>query len=345
MESRVMWAGAALAAVLAAGQSAMADQWVRPSSEPEVQGTKAEQQPGGSEFRSRDGTRRGWRNVRGDIERIKRVALRGGPEGDHLVALVNDRMGHRMIVDLGPAKQYREAPLFTGDQIAVRGPIAWISDRKVLLAQRASIDGRMVNISRDRTVDARQLDRSASGQQSAVTGRIERAKELRLRGVDRQHVVVRLKTDEGRVMLADLGTPQDLSRVSLDEGCAISVEGPIIQVNGKPLILAKHLTADGKTVQIDRDTRSVMPALYPGESPGRQDQRASADSPQAVSGEIVVRGEVFKADRDGFVVRDESGKDTYLMITPDVERQGLQIGDRVTAQVKPDGTVVSLNKQ
>ena len=65
----------------------------------------------------------------------------------------------------------------------------------------------------------------------------------------------------------------------------------------------------------------------------------------AVSGQIVVKGEILKVDRDGvYVVRDESGKETML-VTPEVEGKGLHIGDRVTAQVKPDGTVLSLDKQ
>ena len=120
----------------------------------------------------------------------------------------------------------------------------------------------------------------------------------------------------------------------------------MIQVSGKPLILAKHVTADGKRVDIDRDIRSVMPAMHREQRGAERDQQASAEpSKQAVSGQIVVKGEILKVDRDGvYVVRDESGKETML-VTPEVEGKGLHIGDRVTAQVQPDGTVLSLDKQ
>lgn len=284
MECRLVLAGAAVTAILFAGYSAMAEQSVRPSSEPEAEGSKAQQQTGSSHMRSdADVSRRGWKHIRGEVERVKRVALRGGPEGDHhLVALVTGGMGHRMIVDLGPARQYRSVPVMSGEEIAVHGPIGWISDRKVLLAQRVSINGEKIKVTRDRSIDPRQLDRrAAQGEDRSVTGQIEHAKELRLRGIERQHLVVRLKTQEGRQILADLGSPQDLTRVSLEAGRSITVEGPAIHVSGKPLILARQVTAEGKTVQIDRDIRSVMPAMLPGSEPaaGRQRQASAQPSP------------------------------------------------------------------
>ncbi|ALA58992.1 hypothetical protein [Nitrospira moscoviensis] len=345
MTWRATVAGGAIGAVLAIGSAALAEQQVRPSSEPEVQGAQAREQARSPDTApGPEQTRSGWKNLRGDVERVKRVALRGGPEGEHLVALVAGGMGRRMVVDLGLAKQYRDVPVMTGDEIVVRGPISWISDRKVLMAQRAFINGEMVKVKRDRTMDPRQLDRGdARGTDTAVTGQIEHAQPLRLRGVDRQHMVARVKTQDGRTILTDLGAPQDLDRIPLEPGRSLTVTGPTIQVNGKPLILARQVSADGATVRIDRDIRSVMPVMAPGPPPAAAQQQAGE---QAIQGEVIVRGELYRADRDGFyVVRDEAGQETYLVVTPEVEKKGLRIGDRVTAQVKPDGTVLALERQ
>lgn len=352
MQARHMLIGGAIAVAAAWGAGewfpVSAAETAGPSAKPETEGTRAEQRSERGGGTGVQASRGDWKSIRGYVDRVKRVALHG-VQGEHLVALVTDGAGRRMIVDLGPTQQYRGAPVLTGDDITVRGPIAWISDRKVLVAQRASVNGQMIKIRRDRAIDQRQLDRHARADDDLqVTGRIEQAKELRLRGLDRQHLVVRLKAQDDRQMLADLGLPNDLKDVALEEGRTVTVEGPAIRVNGKLLILARHVTAQGKTVQIDRDVRSVMPAMFPGGPPASKERQAAAQSParpQESGGEIVVRGEVFKAERDGFyVVRDESGKETRLMVTPELEK-GLRVGDRVTAQVKPDGTVVSLAQQ
>jgi hypothetical protein len=342
MESRAIWAGVA-AGVLLAGTAALADQQVPPSSQPHVEGTQARERAA-SPAADSEQTRGGWKHVRGGVERVKRVALRGGPDGDHLVALVTGGMGRRMIVDLGPAAQYRDVPVMTGDEIVVRGPISWVGDRKVLMAQRAFINGETVKIKRDRAMDPRQLDRrDAQSADTTATGQIEQAQPLRLRGLDRQHMVARVKTQDGRTVLADLGAPQDLDRIPLEQGRSITVTGPTVQVSGKPLILAKQVSADGATVRIDRDIRSVMPAMAPG-SPSAAARQPAGE--QSIRGEVIVRGELYRADRDGFyVVRDEAGQETYLVVTPEVEKKGLRVGDRVTAQVKPDGTVLALEKQ
>ena len=349
MQVRTIAAGAVVTLAAAgwwAGQAALADTAsVRPSSPPEVQGSPAQQRAEMAQAArgSSEASRAGWKQLRGEVERVKRVALRGA-EGEHLVALVTGGAGRRMIVDLGPPQQYRNIPITGGDQIAVRGPIGWISDRKVLMAQRVHVNGQTVRVARDRAIDARQLERRPGEANDApVTGEIQQAHALRLHGVDTRHMVVRLKTEDGRQILADLGTPADLSGVALDQGRSITVQGPTIRVSGKPLILAHHLTAEGKRVEIDREVRSVMPAMLPGvERPGEPGRQAARQQP--ISGDILVRGEVFKTDADGFyVVRDEAGRETYLIVPPEVQSKNLKVGDRITAHVKPDGTVTSLD--
>lgn len=66
---------------------------------------------------------------------------------------------------------------------------------------------------------------------------------------------------------------------------------------------------------------------------------------ETVQGEVVVKGEVLKIDRDGFyVVKDHSGQEVHLFVAEEMNR-GLQVGDTISAQVKPDGTVSSIDKQ
>ncbi|HEU4685340.1 MAG TPA: hypothetical protein VFS39_12625 [Nitrospira sp.] len=256
----MMISGAVLATALLGDLPAAAQQ-ERPQSQREQERALGQPERGPADSE-------GWRQLRGTVKRLKRVSLKGA-EGEHLVALVAGNGGRRMVVDLGPASAFRETPVMTGDRIAVRGPFAWVSDRKVLFAQRVHVNGETIQVTRERNVDRRQLDRRIRQPgETPVTGQIEESKELRLRGVNRRHVVVRLKTDDGRHMLADLGTPQDIAALSLESGRSITVEGPTISVNGKPLVLARHVIADGKRAEVDRDIGTVPPSTAGGRAEG-----------------------------------------------------------------------------
>ncbi|HJT20487.1 MAG TPA: hypothetical protein VJ746_08450 [Nitrospira sp.] len=236
---------------------------------PQAGPPQAEQQVGRDQPNS---TQQGRRQLHGTVKRVKRVALRGA-EGDHLVALIAGNAGRRMVVDLGPASNYRETPVMTGDRIAAMGPFAWISDRKVLFAQQVRVNGETVKVVRERGLDRRQLDRrTIQPNEAPLTGQIQQSKELRLRGIDRRHMVVRLKTDDGRQVLADLGSPKDIAQFSLESGRSITVQGPVILVSGKPLILARRITVDGKRAEIDRDVNSLLPSAA-----ARESDRAAMD--------------------------------------------------------------------
>jgi len=307
-----------------------AEQAARSSSQPQREGTRAERAVPPDE-RSASGR---WRRVGGTVERVKRVSLRG-VEGDHLVALITGDEGQRLVVDLGPSAAYREAPIMSGDRLTVRGPLAWVSGRKVLFAQQVNVNGERIHVARERAIDGRQLDRRVQrGEETPISGRIERSRELRLHGIDRRHVVVQLKTDDGRQLLADLGSPQDVQPLALGEGRSITVQGLTIRVSGKPLVLARYVTADGKRVGIDRDVQSILSAKQAGRA-----------KEQTITGRTVLLGQLLKTDDDGlYLLRDSSGRETYLAVTPDIERRGFRVGDQIKAEVDPAGQILSMEK-
>jgi hypothetical protein len=347
MESKPFMSAAALLVGLVLTGHGVQAETSNPSGPPEVEGDRAKQRTEGPPpvIQREDQGETTWKHIRGEVERVKRVNVRGG-QGDHLVALVSGERGRYIFVDLGPAQQYREVPVMSGDSVSVRGPLAWISDRKVLMAKRVRVNGESVTVKRPSALEGRQLDRrSLKDDEGPVTGQIEQAKELRLHGIDKRHVVVRMKAQDGRQLLADLGSPKELKGVSLEQGRSITVQGPTIHVSGKPLILARQVSAEGKQVEIDRDIGSVMPASSPAHRmPATGDQQQASDQ-QAITGEIVVRGQVPGADTNGFyVLQDQSGLEQYLIVTPEIKNRGFRLGDHITAQVNSDGTVVSMNK-
>lgn len=271
------------------------------------------------------------KEVRGKIERVKTVLLRGTRQG-HLTILLSTIAERRMVVDLGPASRFRNVDLRAGDWIVVHGPIGRVNDRRVLFAQQVHIDGEIIQIDRQVPV------KYSAPKMHSITGKVAIIKEFKIKGGDQVHQVVRIMTEEGTQLVVDLGETSALKEITPTYGHEISIEGPMARLSGKPFLLALKVTSQGKTAHIER-------ALLSGMAPSRETQRVSAGpevGTRKVTREIVVSGEVVNIDRDGlYVVRDPSGKEVHLLVTEDLNT-GLKVGDQIQAQVVPDGSVTSI---
>lgn len=278
-------------------------------------------------------SRTSWKQVTGEIERVKKVVVRGTGQ-EHLAVLLTTTQGRRVVADLGPAERFRDVKLRAGDLISARGPVARVNDRRVIFAREINVDGDTMRIQRRMPA---QLARQST---KAVNGKIAIMKELKVKGGDENHQVVRILTKEGKQIIADLGEKASLKDMNLAHGQEISVEGPMVRLSGKPFVLAQKVTTQGKTVRIEREFLSAMPASRQGQGGGVRSEGGSRE----VSGEVVVRGEVLNIDRDGFyIVRDPSGQEVHLLVAEDLNH-GLHVGDRIQAQVRPDGSVTSISK-
>ena len=272
-----------------------------------------------------------WAQISGEIERIKKVDLRGARQ-EHLAAVLTTERGRRIIADLGPSKDLRDLELRSGDWITVRGPVVRVNDRRVLFAQQIQADGQTIRIKRQESSQQSQPTRHESQQ---VSGQVQDVKELKVKGMEKKHQVVRLKTQDGRQIIADLGAKKELRDLSIKSGQQLTVQGPMFRVSGKPFLIAEQVSTDGRTAKIDRQFMSAMP--------GSQDRTAKRGT-QSISGEVIVKGEVLRLDRDGFyVVRDPSGREVHFLVAENMNR-GFSVGDQIEAQVKPDGSVTSISK-
>jgi cell division protein FtsN len=118
----------------------------------------------------------------------------------------------------------------------------------------------------------RKSDSSSSGplaRSEQVRGEILRTKKLELRNSQREHLVVLMENDQGKRRIVDLGPSSDLKKIDLQEGDRITVQGRISRTADQvPVVLAQRLTANGKSVTIDRKTRSTT-------ARGESDSRSS----------------------------------------------------------------------
>jgi hypothetical protein len=312
---------------------------------------------------SRKGYQKGyhWKQMTGEIERVKKVNIRGTQQ-DHLAVLVLTDRGNRVVADLGPARNLRDVEVLAGDRIAARGPVFRINDRLVMFAKRIRADGQTITIKqpfaghRDRSQQAQpgtqpdqqssQSDQAGRAQTSVrVNGQVKELQELTVKGTDKTHQVVRLTTEEGKEVIVDLGAKNDLREVDIRRDQQLMIQGTKLRVAGNPFILAHQISTDGRTMQIDRDMVSAIPALRKADRvQGRAKEHDQQGGAQSVSGEVIVKGEVLQVDRDGFyIVKDEEGREVHLIVSENMN-QGLNIGDRIQAQVQADGTVTSIAK-
>lgn len=279
-----------------------------------------------------------WRHVSGEIGQMKKVLVRDTGQ-EHLVVLLSTTQGHVVVADLGPAKQFRDVELRTGDWISIRGPENKVNGRHVIFAREINVDGDIIRV--DRRMPSQHARQSAK----TVSGKVAIIKELKIKRGDKSHQVVRIVTKDGKQIVADLGEKASLQGLNLAYGQEISVEGPMARLSGKPFVLAQKVTSQDKTVHIERKVLSAMRSVHEGKRSEGQASNARSENPsQEVRGEVVMKGEVLNIDRDGFyIVKEPNGREVHLLVAEDLD-VGLHVGDQILAQVAPDGYVTSIVK-
>ncbi|MFG0267900.1 MAG: hypothetical protein ACF8AM_22515 [Rhodopirellula sp. JB055] len=167
----------------------------------------------------------------GKITRAKQVKT---PATTNVVVeLQNQQEGKTMIADLGPANQLDQMPQLN-DSLTVNGSPFKTGDTSVLLTRTIERDGQTMEVER-------------SGRE--YTGTIESTKTVDIQGQQRQ--LAKLKTDNGKKLLVDLGRKENLD-ANIRDGAQVTVNGPAVQVNERVLLLATKLTLNGETVEVPR---------------------------------------------------------------------------------------------
>jgi hypothetical protein len=204
----------------------------------------------------------------GQVLRTKQVDLRGTNE-KVLVALVDAGDGQRQIVDLGPTLNYKAAPVYTGDQIAVRGPRVALGKANVLVATEATIGSNAVAIKRVAPAAATTTVVTAAAAPSGyvvgekifkVDGRIEHLRRARLLGSNVEHIIAEVVTRNARAVVVDLGPPAAIWKADIKQGEWITIQGQQMDVNNRPVFLALEINKNGVPYLIDRQLVREAPA-------------------------------------------------------------------------------------
>lgn len=172
------------------------------------------------------------KQLSGSVKQTKDVDVR---DSKHLVAQLSTNKG-TIAVDLGRKEAADQWNISTGSQLKVRGALAKVGDKQVLVADQVQVgDGEMKDI-----------DRS----QAKIEGTIASTKKVKVRGTEHQLAIIDLKNKDSQLMV-DLG-PSEAFNADLKEDADLTVKGVPIRIKGKAAFLADSVDLNGKTMDIKR---------------------------------------------------------------------------------------------
>jgi hypothetical protein len=129
------------------------------------------------------------------------------------------------------------------------------------MAQRIRVDDRTIRMNnwqpnqamgqRDR-MDQRRGDRGQQDMRRAqLRGELEAWQRKNIEGQRDAHTLVRLRTEDGRSAIVNLGPNVDLSRLNLEEDDRIAVRGYRGSIDGRPVLMAQRIRVGDKTIRMN----------------------------------------------------------------------------------------------
>ena len=189
-------------------------------------------------------------SVAGQVLRTKQVDDRVTNE-KVLAAQLELGNGQKQIVDLGPTRIYKNAPIYAGDQIAVFGQQVRLGNANVVLATKVHVGGEAVTV--PRFGPAPPAGYVVTELELKIYGRIDAMKPARLRDSRAEHLIARIVDRNGDAVVVDLGPRGALWRADLRSGDWVTIYGQQMQIGDQPVILARELNKAGAPVFIERE--------------------------------------------------------------------------------------------
>ena len=94
----------------------------------------------------------------------------------------------------------------------------------------------------------------------AIMGKLVETREIAIQGMDDKHVLAKIETPSGHIVIADLGTRQDVKDAHLTAGEQLEVYGVVGRLNERPLLVAEQM---GEVVNIKRTSNTPKPSTGP----------------------------------------------------------------------------------
>jgi hypothetical protein len=183
---------------------------------------------------------------------LQGVILRVEGEPTNTTVLLDTSDGRQIPVNIGSITDIEGVVIKSGQPLRVRGKEVRIGDEVLFQADRLETDGRPIVVVRHEQPDIEIAPvirvESDDSTWRRYSGRIVDEKTLDIRNSDRERMLVLLERDDGQRVVVDLGDEDRLDEVDLDEGDAVTVEGHLMRVGGRDVLMAERIgTEDGST--------------------------------------------------------------------------------------------------
>ncbi len=215
------------------------------------QGQRNTQSQYGASYRGQDDRQMQRRDVRqmarhplsriqGQVRDLTTVQLFGNQDQE-VLARVQTQQGRTAKVALGPRQKIQQLRLQEGDQITVLGKPGRINERAMLIAYRVEAGGNSLNVNRQFQ------DRGLRPFRGELLG----TRTTKLRNMDQQQVIARVRLDQGQTVQAILGPQSKVQNLNLQQGDQITVLGHIARLNQQPALVAEQVAANQNVVTVD----------------------------------------------------------------------------------------------
>ena len=223
------------------------------------QAQRRQDQRSGQQMRQQG--RRG--QVSGEIVKIKTVDVRGSNQ-QRLVALLKTNRGKRVPVDLGNPNRRDSIRPDIGDYISVRGRLARIGDRTIIVGEEMRDGGRRITRINQRDLREANRNRNQSGQESRGGLGVSLAADdsvdgVRVNNVMRNSPADRAGIQQGDVIVSinnrDISSPRELYRavVQKQPGQEVNLT---IRRDGRRLQVTPELTNRRDALNVQQRNRS-----------------------------------------------------------------------------------------
>lgn len=92
---------------------------------------------------------------------------------------------------------------------------------------------------------------SAATQRRQVSGTIQDTKQVQLAQQRQKHTFAKVRTQQGRTVVVDLGPSNRVNQLNLSRGDRIQAQGQVSMVNQRPVLMSEQVRANNQTIRLE----------------------------------------------------------------------------------------------
>jgi hypothetical protein len=139
-----------------------------------------------------------------------------------------------------------------GDQVTALGIPVRADGRRILVARQIETNGETIQIGRMRSQsnDGQQNQQAQVRKQRSVSGEVMSTRTVSVRGQQRK--LAKIETQEGMLVIVDMGPSASLRNFDLAEGDQLNARGVPLKVRDQNILVAMQVRSGDQSVRVNR---------------------------------------------------------------------------------------------